>query len=494
MVFVYMLLSELLASYCNIPKTLDKEVIGLTLDSRQIEPGFLFFAFNDGLSYQKIAQQKGAIATLIEAQDPSQAIYQQGEMLIIPIVNLQYVMAELAAHFYGYPVQSLQIIGVTGTSGKTSCTQLIAQLFATQQIRCGIIGTLGYGFYGELSETGFTTPDALRLQFILSDLVKRGATVVAMEVSSHSIHQKRIQGIAFDVGIFTNLSQDHLDYHGDMQAYAAVKKSFFTDFPQKNIVLNLDDGHGAKWLTELKNKTTYTYTTENNSEASVYVEQLNLNLHGIQALIHTPWGGGSTTIPLIGEFNLSNILAALIAVKLSTTLSVATLIENLKFLKPVAGRMQLLGGENKPLIVVDYAHKPDALEKVLKTLRAHTKGKLICVFGCGGERDQGKRPLMAAIAENLADQVIVTNDNPRHEKAEEIADQIFGGFKYPERALRLLNRSHAIEKSIQCAKSGDCILIAGKGAEHYQQIGDEKIPFDDVLEVNRYLQQSAQKA
>jgi len=401
-------------------------------------------------------------------------------------------VGQLAAHFYDYPLQSLRVLGVTGTSGKTSCTHFLAQILQELHIPCGLIGTLGSGFYGALGEAGLTTPDAISLQKIAKQLYDGGAKALAMEVSSHSIAQERIQAITFELGIFTNLSQDHLDYHGDMATYASVKYQFLAEAATKQVVINVEDAYGQKWLPDLAAiKTVYAYSTRPPSEFQahihyVYADSVLLSAQGVQARVHTPWGESDLFLPLLGQFNLSNALAVLTALCVYG-LPFDAVIKQLAQLKAVPGRMQAIHQQNKPVVIVDYAHKPDALEKVLSTLRSLTSGKLFCVFGCGGERDRGKRPLMAKIAEELADQVIVTNDNPRHENPEVIAAEIAQGFRFPERVCVELDRSKAIEKSIQWAAAGDCILIAGKGAEHYQQIGDEKFPFDDVDKAGFYL-------
>lgn len=493
----YMLLSTLLQHIFPIPDQVDCEITQLNLDSRRIQPNNLFVAIRgtqlDGRKYIADAIARGAKAVLFEAEKPNQRIEWQSNIPLIPIFHLQSQLGEIAGRFYNYSVKHLRMIGVTGTNGKTSCTHFIAQSLKSLEIPCGIIGTLGHGFYGALGEVGLTTPDVITLQAILHDFYKQGAKSVAMEVSSHSIDQGRVNGIDFELGIFTNLTQDHLDYHGDMATYAAVKHRFLAELPTKQVIINADDSFGNAWMNDIaQHKSVFAYGVNASKRYSnlnvplIYADQVELTFEGIKAVLHSPWGSEKLWIPLIGIFNLSNALAVF------TTLCAYGIpfhdaLACLANLKPVAGRMQKLGGNGQPLAVVDYAHSPDALEKVLQALRAHTEGKLICVFGCGGERDHGKRPLMAKIAEAFADTIIVTNDNPRHEKPEEIADQIVRGFAHPERVVVILDRSKAIKNSIEWANAKDCVLIAGKGAEHYQQIGDVKIPFDDVEQVSRFL-------
>jgi UDP-N-acetylmuramoyl-L-alanyl-D-glutamate--2,6-diaminopimelate ligase len=487
-----MQLSVLLKDDYSIPSQFDKSIDGLALDSRQVKENTLFFAIKghhlDGRQYIGDAIKRGATAVVVDADIPNAPMSWHDEVPLIPIHQLAKKIGKIAAIFYDNPAKSLRIIGVTGTSGKTSCTHFIAQALQSLKTPCGIIGTLGSGFYGALGTSGLTTPDAVTLQATLHQFVEQGAKAIAMEVSSHSIEQGRVNAIEFEIGIFTNLTQDHLDYHGDLETYAAVKRRFLAELPTKHLIINADDAYGRAWIKELApHKSVVAYSTRKTLSIStdiplVYTDAVTLTLQGIKAKVHTPWGEGELILPLIGQFNLSNSLAVLSALCIYG-ISLPDALQQLSQLKTVPGRMQTLGGREQPLIVVDYAHKPDALEKVLQALRAHVEGKLCCVFGCGGERDRGKRPLMAKIAETLADHVIVTNDNPRHEKPEDIVTEILQGFSHPERVSIELDRSKAIQNSIQWASAKDCVLIAGKGAEHYQQIGDEKIPFNDVEKV-----------
>lgn len=496
-----MRLSSLLPANVTLPNEADFVVSGLALDSRRVQGGDVFIALSgsqsDGREFIPAAMAAGARAILLDAQPGEACSIQQG-IPFIPVPQLRERLGEIAATFYGHPSQHMKVIGVTGTNGKTSCTHFIAQALEYCRIRCGVMGTLGSGLYGELGEPGLTTPDAITLQATLKQFFERGAKAAAMEVSSHSIDQARVNGIVFSTGIFTNLTQDHLDYHGTMAAYAAVKKRLFTDFSMKNRVINMDDEYGYQWLTELNAAyPLVAYGLQPRvlpmSIPQLYTEDTSLSLHGIHTRIISPWGRAELNLPLVGQFNLSNVLAVLATLCLEEIpfkLALAAISE----LQAVPGRMSLLGGNGRPLVAVDYSHTPDALEKALQALRAHTKGKLICVFGCGGNRDAAKRPIMASIAERFADKVIVTNDNPRHEDPEDIAQQILRGFQHPENVLILLDRSKAIEKSIQYAAANDCILVAGKGAERYQQIGEQKFPFDDACEVSRFLKDTVNES
>lgn len=469
-------------------------VVGdLRQDSRAVQPGDVFIAIQgthqDGRAYISAAIAKGAAAVLTEGE--AGTTLEQG-VPVIAVPHLKANLASLAAAFYGEPAKALPLIGVTGTNGKTSCSHFIAQALHDLGEPCGLMGTLGSGFYGALGEPGLTTPETCALQALLHNLVEQGAKAVAMEVSSHSIDQGRIDGLSFETALFTNLTQDHLDYHGDMQTYANVKYRFLAEWPNKNVVINVENAFGLTFANQLVKQRLIYATAVNRPDGLnpdlklTYTENVSLGINGVHAKVISPFGEGELVLPLIGEFNLSNVLLVLNALCLHG-IPFKTVLHALSRLTPVPGRMQTLALPGRPLVVVDYAHTPDALDKVLSALRQHTQGKLVCVFGCGGDRDPLKRPLMAAAVERWADHIIVTNDNPRHEAGEAIAEAILAGFKRRDDVSVLLNRSQAIEKSIQYARIGDCVLIAGKGAERYQQVGDEKIPFDDVHEAKHYL-------
>jgi len=455
----------------NQPLDFDKEIKGLSIDSRTIKAGDVFLAYpgvnSDGRAYIKEVINQQASAILMEGDEAS--ISWQGDIPQITIPQLQKKVGELAARFYGYPAQSLRMIGITGTNGKTSCSHFLASSLDYLGIKCGVIGTLGNGLYGHLNETALTTPDPITLHKILRELVNQGAKAVAMEVSSHSLDQGRVEGIDFEIGIFTNLTQDHLDYHETMEKYGQAKQKLFDHV--RYAVINADDTFGRQLIETLPAEKVVTYST--------HTHAIQLALTGIRMTLVSPWGTGEVAMPLIGSFNVHNVLAVFTTLSLMG-ISFENSLMALSQLKPVAGRMQTLGGGEKPLVVVDYSHTPDSLEKALMALRQHCKGKLYCLFGCGGDRDRSKRPLMAAIAERLADKVMVTDDNPRTEKAESIVNDIMSGFLEASNVIVQHSRSKAIKDIIQCAQSGDCVLIAGKGAETYQQIGNEKIPFNDA--------------
>ncbi len=488
-------LQQLLNGIVILPEHLNVTIQGMALDSRQIKPGDVFFAFKgthlDGREFIVDAIKKGAIAILIEAEEAG-AIHTENAVPVIPVRHLSRRVGEIAARFYGYPATAVPVVGVTGTSGKTSCSYFIASALQQLGLPCGVIGTLGTGFVDHIRPGSLTTPDAVTLQKTFAELHEQGAKVIAMEVSSHSLDQGRVNGTEFAVGVFTNLSRDHLDYHGTMVAYGQAKKRLFE--LSRAAVVNADDAVGAEWIQSFAGRDLlYPYGLRAPSdlpfavnENYCYADRIELSIEGIKATLHTPWGEGELAVRLIGRFNLSNIVAAL------TTLCLLNVpfeqaVAALSTLTSVPGRMETLGGQSKPLVVVDYAHKPDALEKVLMALKQHCKGQLYCIFGCGGDRDKGKRPMMAKIAEQYADKVIVTDDNPRTEDPKQIVADIMQGFLQPNQVIVQHDRSKAIRDVIHYAVAGDCVLVAGKGAEAYQQIGDKKIPFSDIEQVKETL-------
>ncbi|MCD6038729.1 MAG: murE [Gammaproteobacteria bacterium] len=469
----------------------DLLISGLALDSRQVQKGDLFFAYQgstlDGRQFINEAIKKGAKAIMVERDEQVASISFQDDVPIISVQHLKHKISALAGRFYNHPAQSMQIIGVTGTSGKTSFTYFLASVLEQLAFSCGVIGTMGNGLYGDIKSGNLTTPDAIAVQKIFAELFQQGARYVAMEVSSHSLAQGRVEAVPFTVGVFTNLTQDHLDYHGTMKAYGVAKKRLFESLATQFAVINNDDPFGRELIASLPNKENIiAYGIQKSKRVeSVIAQSVELE-QGVKARVITPWGEGELQTQLIGHFNLSNLLAVLAVIGL-LKIPLSAALQCLKNVLPVPGRMQVLGGKELPLVVVDYSHKPDALKKALEALRPYYSGQLYCVFGCGGERDRGKRPLMGAIAERYADRVIVTDDNPRTEDPKQIVADIMQGFVHPEKIIVEHDRSKAINNSIQYAKRGDCVLIAGKGAETYQQIGNIKIPFSDVEQVRERL-------
>lgn len=455
------------------------DIIDLTLDSRAVKPGYAFIALNNGVNFIPQAIENGAAVIIID-----HTIDYKTDVPIIKIENLPQNYGKIASEFYGEPSKQLTIIGITGTNGKTSISHYIAELLQLNNKPCGIIGTLGVGEIDNLNHTGLTTPDAITVHKTLKQFVEQGIDYVAMEVSSHALAQGRVQGVAFDYAIFNNLSHDHLDYHDTMENYFAAKKCLFTDYEIKSAIINIDDDYGQQLAAELPNVVSYAIA---NIQAQVKADNIHYSATGITADITSPWGEAEIRLNLIGEFNLINVLASISAVA-QCGVDFDKILLAASQLHAVAGRMQCFQADNKPLAIVDYAHTPDALAKALQAAKQHCSGKLWCVFGCGGDRDRAKRAEMAQMAEQFADHIIVTNDNPRHEDPDQIITDIQQGFSDVQPIVEP-DRATAIAYAIEHAQANDTILIAGKGHEDYQQIGDEKLPFSDIEQIHaRYCQ------
>lgn len=464
----------------------------LTLDSRQVRPGSLFLAVpgvhHDGREHIGQALQAGAIAVAYECADGlyTEEVSRFGnQAAMVPVAGLAQQLSAIAGRFFHEPSHNLGLVGITGTNGKTSVSQMLAQALSSMGKPCGVIGTLGSGLLPQLTDHGMTTPDAVSVQRQLAEMHDQGAGWVCMEVSSHALEQGRVAALEFDLAVFTNLSRDHLDYHGDMAHYAAAKAKLF-DRPLQAAIINLDDAFGLE-LIERSPSRCFTYSLSN-PKADLYCSTIEYTSSGIRAALHTARRNATLESALLGEFNLANLLAVigtLLALEVRLDRAVALAAD----LTPPAGRMQRLGGGDRPLVVIDYAHTPDALEKALAAVRAHVQGNLTCVFGCGGDRDNGKRPLMGQIAERNADRVLVTDDNPRSESSQHIIDQILAGMQRPESVSVTANRAEAIRTSILQAQAGDVILLAGKGHETYQEIDGVRHPFSDIEQAANALQE-----
>ena len=454
----------------------------LALDSRNVRAGDLFLAVPggkfDGRAHIADALQRGAAAVAYEIEGAT--VLPITEVPLIPVKGLAAQLSDIAGRFYGEPSHHLHLVGVTGTNGKTSVTQLVAQALDLLGQHCGLVGTLGSGFYGALESGLHTTPNPIAVQATLADLKKAGAKAVAMEVSSHGLDQGRVTALAFDVAVMTNLSRDHLDYHGTMQAYGEAKSRLFAWNDLKCRVVNLDDKFGRQLAADKCESRLITYSLEDSS-AYLYCRQAQFDDEGVRATLVTPQGEHLLRSTLLGRFNLSNVLAAVGAL-LGLDYALDEILKVLPKLEGPAGRMQRLGGGSQPLVVVDYAHTPDALEKVLLALRPHAKGRLLCLFGCGGDRDRGKRPLMAEVVERLADGVLVTDDNPRTEDPSVIFDDIRAGFTAVDKVEFVAGRGQAIARLIASASVDDVIVLAGKGHEDYQEINGERHAFSDLVE------------
>lgn len=484
-------LNQLLKGFCEGLES-DVFIHRLQTDSRKIQPGDLFIAYPgrqiDGYHCIKEAIEKQAVAVLYEAYHYKPSI--QSTIPLIAFPNLQLHIGDIAARFYGDPSKTIKAIGVTGTNGKTSCTHFIAQSLQSKKIPCGVVGTLGYGFVGNLNKTSYTTPDPIQLQQALIQLRKQDAKSVAIEVSSHALDQYRVQGVHFTIAVFTQLSRDHLDYHDNMENYARAKELLFQQPGLRYGVVNCDDALGRRIIENYHSKLTLVgYSADGIKDprvSCVRATHIKTLTHGFSVDVQTSWGEGTFTTSLLGRFNISNLLSVLSVLCLCEIPFKEALIE-LSKLNAVRGRMQVVNIQHHHQVIVDYAHTPDALEKVLTALREHCKGQLICVFGCGGDRDRGKRPQMAAIAERLTDQIILTNDNPRSEPSLTIIRDIRAGFKNGSSVIVETDRAKAIKYAVQKATVNDIVLIAGKGHETTQIIGTDVLPFDDVEEARKAL-------
>jgi UDP-N-acetylmuramoyl-L-alanyl-D-glutamate--2,6-diaminopimelate ligase len=481
----------------------DIMVRGLTLDSRQVSAADAFVALAGarahGITFAPAASARGAAVVLAEkpatATRASDAPPHEGDRVDgVPVVwidGLRDALGSIASRFFGEPSRALQVIGVTGTNGKTSTVQLLAQALQHAGRTVATIGTLGAGLYGAIREGERTTPDAISVHGLLARFREDGASHVAMEVSSHALDQGRVNAVEFDLAVFTNLTRDHLDYHGSMAAYAAAKQRLFAWPGLSAAIINIDDAFGRTLATTIPAGVVVLRYGIERDDADIVARNIASGAAGQSFRLVTPWGTGDIATRLLGRFNIANLLAVAACLG-QLGLSFASISLVLSTLDPVAGRMSRLGGAGvQPLVVVDYAHTPDALEQALTSLRAHCNGRLFCVFGCGGERDAGKRPQMGAIAETLADRIIVTDDNPRGEDGDTIVEQIVAGLKRPELALIERDRAIAIARAIGWAQPGDVVLIAGKGHEPYQEVAGSKHPFDDLAVARQALEQRA---
>ena len=481
-----MRLADLLPDVAGVPA--DRVVRGLVMDSRSVRPGDAFVAIAGfgahGLTFVDQARAAGASAILFEPPAPDGL---PAPADAIPVPDLRARLGAMADRFYDGATRAMTVVGVTGTNGKTSTVQLLAQAWTLQGTRAGSIGTLGAGLHGHVEPTGFTTPLVLQLHALLAQLHDDGAQAVAMEVSSHALDQGCADGVHFDVAVFTNLTRDHLDYHGTMDAYGDAKAKLFRWPGLRAAVVNLDDAFGGALLAKLPAGVRGVGLSSRGAQAEVRAENIALDADGIAFDLLLGDARRSVRSALLGRFNVDNLLA--VAGVLHALGEPADAVADvLARLQPVAGRMNRLGGGALPLVVVDYAHTPDALEQALSSLRAHAAAKLTCVFGCGGERDRGKRPQMAAIAEAGADRVIVTDDNPRGEDGDAIVAEILAGFARPRAVEVERDRARAITRAIGEAGPHDIVLIAGKGHEPYQEVGGVRHPFDDAAVARSVLE------
>ena len=495
-----MTLKELLKDWIsniNMNSFNDNSILGLALDSRDILKDYVFIALagakQHGLIYANQALDKGACAIVYDPTETDGLLANDENIAqMIAVDDLAMKLGDIAARFYGNPSKSMAVIGITGTNGKTSCSQFLSQMLDD----CGIIGTLGWGEWNNLHKTINTTPDALETQRILAELLKANKKTVAMEVSSHGLDQGRINGVIFKGAIYTNISRDHLDYHGTMDAYLKAKLLLLNKAGLTFVVVNLDDLYSdqiiaavpenvAIWGVSVKGKT--------RSDCTCIIAENIVNTDdGIEFNLHCRGNKHPIKVPLYGDFNVENVLTVFTAM-LAMGVAESEAIKKLGLIKSIPGRMERLGGDGIPLVFVDYAHTPDALDKVLASVKKHCKQDLWVVFGCGGDRDKGKRSQMGQIAVQRADHVIITDDNPRFENALDIINEILTGCKDIRNQIAsssvevIQDRAEAIQSVLARASAKDCIVVAGKGHELYQEINGIRMNFSDHQIINDAL-------
>ena len=475
-------LAELLQGFATAPAI---EIRNISSDSRTLEPGDLFLACggatSHGLDYVADAVTAGVAAI---AWDSSTAEAPAAEVGVpmIGVPNLAAHLGEIANRFFDRPSEHVKVVGVTGTNGKTTVAWMAAQCCELLGERCGYIGTLGTGVGEVAGAEGMTTPGVIELHRNLADFRDAGAGWAAIEVSSHALAQRRVDGMTFDTVLFTNLSRDHLDYHGSMQSYAETKARLFRDYPARNRIVNLDSEFG----TELASRCGHDVVTVStrfdrvaNGRPFVFVRSVVASGTGSNVRVSSSWGDGEFHLSLPGDFNVANAVLVLAAM-LQHGIPMTQACETLAGLSAPPGRMErVASGDNLPAVYIDYAHTPEAIDVALRALRKHCAGRLWCVFGCGGDRDAGKRPQMGRVAERRADHIVITNDNPRSESPAAILDDILKGLASPNDATVIEDRAAAIGWAIDNAKADDVILVAGKGHEDYQLIGADRIDFSD---------------
>lgn len=484
-------LGTLLNGFYPLAPEMNREVAGVAIDSRLLRPGELFFALSGtrrhGREYVEDACRAGAAAVLLEDEQPGERL--AGVVPVISIPDLRFKAGHIIARYFGDPSRAMNVIGVTGTNGKSTVTHLIAESLACIDglAPCGIVGTLGWGFPGRLQDIAATTPDPVTIQTCLASLRDERARCVSMEVSSHALDQGRVDGVRFAVVVLTNLTRDHLDYHGDMESYAAAKRRLFEMTDVAASVINMDDQYGMELLARQPiGRKVFGYTLRADDIRMVRGSLLRgsglkMDRTGISLDVSFDDQRATLQSRLLGGFNASNLLAALASL-LALAVPLQQAILALRGIRGVRGRMEPVDPRpDQPLVVVDYAHTPDGLRQVLLSAREFCTGRLWCVFGCGGNRDSGKRPLMGAIAAELADAIVITSDNPRDEDPLEIIGAVVDGMPTPaqQQAYVEPDRAAAIALAINAAGVNDVVVVAGKGHESYQEVRGKRLPMSD---------------
>ncbi|MDB9373451.1 UDP-N-acetylmuramoyl-L-alanyl-D-glutamate--2,6-diaminopimelate ligase [Nodularia sphaerocarpa] len=490
-----MKLRELLAAVDGVDYRAlgDAEIQGLKTNSHACGVGDLFIGMPgtrvDGGDFWPSAIASGAVAAIVSPQ-AVQKNPPTGEAVVLSAADMTQACAQLAAAFYGYPGQKLKLVGVTGTNGKTTTTHLIEFLLTKAHLSTALMGTLYTRWPGFEQTAVHTTPFAVELQQQLAEAVNAGCEFGAMEVSSHALAQGRVLGCEFEVAVFSNLTQDHLDYHSDMEDYFAAKALLFSpEYLKGRAIINADDDYGQRLIASLSSDRVWSYSVNNHS-ADLWMSDLSYEPNGVSGMLHTPKGDVAFRSPLVGQYNLENLLAAVGAV-LHLGLDLQSVATAIPEFPGVPGRMERvqINPEQEISVIVDYAHTPDSLENLLKAARPFIRGKMICVFGCGGDRDRTKRPKMGKIAAELADVAVLTSDNPRTEDPERILQDVLAGIPDTAKPTVICDRAIAIRTAILQAQPGDGVLLAGKGHEDYQILGTEKIHFDDREHARDALQE-----
>jgi UDP-N-acetylmuramoyl-L-alanyl-D-glutamate--2,6-diaminopimelate ligase len=463
-----------------------RRITGIAYDSRTVSPGHVFVALKglqaDGTKFAREAVERGAAAIVSEQAVPDAGVP------VLHVTDARLALAELAADFHGHPSERMRVVGITGTNGKTTTAHLMAAIFEAGGIKCGVIGTVEYRIGNEVRQSTHTTPEAPDVQKLLHEMVDRGCAACAMEVSSHALALRRVETMTFSAGVFTNLTRDHLDFHADMENYFRTKRRLFEMLPPgAPALINIDDPKGAAVVEASARPVTYAI----NRPADITPGPLSFSIDGLSFDIRTPRGTVHAHSKLVGRPNVYNILAA-VSTAVALDLPFDAIEKGLQALEAVPGRFEVVSSPRDGItVVVDYAHTDDALRNLLETARPMARGRLITLFGCGGDRDRTKRPLMGAVASRLSDVLVITSDNPRREDPERIIEEIQRGITADTRrdatTLAIVDRRAAIAKAIEVARPGDMVLLAGKGHEKYQILGDAHVPFDDVAVAREFL-------
>lgn len=466
-------------------------VADITVDSRSVRPGSVFFATagatHHGIDFLPMARDAGAVACVYDAGTVARAPESFG-LPLVPVSSLGQHLGDIANRFFESPSSTVDVVGVTGTNGKSTVAWVLARCLESLGSRCGYAGTLGYGVGRIEQGSAMTTPDVIETHRRLASFRDQGATHTAMEVSSHALDQRRVSGVTFDAALFTNLSRDHLDYHGDMQAYGDAKTRLFVEHRARSRIVNVDTEFGDELASRCGNDVVTVSThfdRETDQRRHVSVRGTRTRPGGTDVRVETTWGGTELHVPMPGEYNVANAMLVL-AYLLVDGADLRAAADALQSVAAPPGRMQRVDAAG-PAVYIDYAHTPEALEVALHALRVHGTGRLWCVFGCGGDRDRGKRPEMARVAERLSDHVVITSDNPRSEVPGEIIAEIAGGLSEADAATIIEDRAEAIDWVVGNAAPGDQVLIAGRGHETIQVIGEAAVELSDYAVARRSL-------